>query len=208
MAVVNVNRSARAYAVVVVLVALLVAGCSGAVTREIEAERVQLHHEPLELSAEGHADASIDSSGSVKIGSGNLALTDDQRALTRQYRDAVIDLVDLTLDKTSQVSRHAVARALFGMATGRLEKTEQKIERQAEAIAHAPEFCARLAGVRQSQDRMVQAVARLAPYVHVTRHDVENCTAGRPYDAEIQARAMNRGAEPGHSAGTGDTQPG
>jgi hypothetical protein len=183
----NANRSILATAAVVALAAFLVVGCSGVVTKEIEAERVELHQKPLELSAKDLPDASIDSSGSVKIGSGNLAMTEAQRALTRQYRDAVIGLVDLTLDKTSKVSRHAVARALFGMATGRLEKTEQKIERQAEAIAHAPEFCARLAEVRQSQDRMVQAVATLEPYVDVSRQDVEDCAAGRPYKGQIQA---------------------
>ena len=131
----------------------------------------------MELSAKGYPDASIDLSGVVKIGSSDLALTDVQRESTLRYRDAVVDLVDRTLDETSRLTKHVIAKMLFGVATGRMEKTQQKMERQAEDIAHSPEFCRLLVEVKQRQNRMVQLVAKLKPYANLSRQDFENCAA-------------------------------
>lgn len=168
-----------------VVTALTLSGCIGMGTREIEAERAKLHREPLEMGAQGLPAASIDSKGTVKIGSRELALTDTQRLLTSKYRDAVIDLTDLALQDAEQMTRYAVARVLFGMATGRLEKTERKLEQEAEGIAHSPRFCSLLDVVKQRQDVMVQSVAELQPYGRVSRQDTEDCAAGRPYHAGI-----------------------
>jgi hypothetical protein len=71
---------------ILILVALLGTGCSGVATREIESARAEVHHEPLGMNAKGLPDASIDASGAVKIGSGKLALTDAQKALSLHYR--------------------------------------------------------------------------------------------------------------------------
>lgn len=167
------------------LATLLLTGCSGVVTREIEAARVEVHHEPLGMDAKGYPDATIDASGAVKIGSDTLVLTDAQKAETLRYREAVIDLVDMSLDKAAHMTRHVMAKTLFALATGRVDKMEQKLERQGAALAHSPEFCAALGDVKQRQDHMVQSVVNMKPYVHLSQHDVDNCVAGRPYDAKI-----------------------
>jgi hypothetical protein len=174
---VALNRSALA-----VLAALLVSGCSGIATKQIEAERTELRSKPVEMNAAGNPKASIDASGSVRIGSGVLALTDTQRTLALLYRDAVVDLVDLSLKDASRLTSHVVTRTLFGMATGRLEKTEKSIERQAEGIAHTPEFCGLLEEARERQDRMLQSMVELKPYAGVSQQDVDDCAAGRPYE--------------------------
>ena len=74
---------------------------------------------------------------------------------------------------------------IFGLLTGRTARAEQKIEKQARAMTHTPQFCDRLDEVRQRQDRMAQSVTKLAPYAKITRQDVDDCAAGRPYKLDI-----------------------
>ena len=179
------NRIALTGALMAALVLPVLAGCSGVATKDIEAERAKLHAQPLDMSAKGQPDASIDASGAVKIGPEALPLSDAQRQLTRDYRVAMIDLVDLTLSDASRLADHAMSTAIFGMLTGRMDHAEKTIDRQAEAIAHTPGFCSRLDTLRQRQERMLQSVAPLAPYAKISRQDVEDCAAGRPYEVHI-----------------------
>ncbi|EIL91287.1 lipoprotein [Rhodanobacter spathiphylli B39] len=165
--------------------ALLVAGCSGAATREIEAERAALHSDPVSMSAKNLPEVSINASGAVKVGTDQLSLTAGQRALTRDYRAAVIELVDLTLSGTARITDHAMSRVLLASLIGRGDEAGEKIGRQAEAMVHSPPFCQLLDRVRQSQDRMVRSVVTLQPYAKIDAHAVENCRAGKPYDASI-----------------------
>ena len=167
------------------LASLLMAGCSGVATREIEAERVALHSEPVSMTARDLPEASIDRSGAVKIGDDKLALTADQRELARDYRAAVVELVDLTLAETSRLTDHAMTRVIFAMLIGRADEAGEKIGKQAEALVHSPPFCQRLGAVQQRQQRMTQSVVQLQPYAKISPQDVENCVAGKPYDVSI-----------------------
>ncbi|MGY0556588.1 MULTISPECIES: hypothetical protein [unclassified Lysobacter] len=178
------NQPTRALALAA-LVAALMTGCAGIASKEIEAERIALHAEPLELDAEGRPAASIAPSGAVTIGDDTLALTDAQRAETAGYRDAVLDLVDLTLDDTKSLTNRAMVTALLGVVTGLGDQAERHIESQAREIAHTPEFCGLLDDVRQHQDRMVRSVAQLQPYADISEQDVDDCAAGHPYDLSI-----------------------
>ncbi|HET8553641.1 MAG TPA: hypothetical protein VFL78_02355 [Rhodanobacteraceae bacterium] len=180
----RIRRSVRA-CIFLMLAPFLMAGCSDIATKSIETERVQLHREPLAMSAKGQPDVSLDATGAVTIGSHTLTLTDAQKKATRHYRTAVIALADFTLDRTSQMTRHVVIRALFATVTGREETLERKIDEQAEAMTHSPAFCSQLDTVRQRQEHMVEAVAALEPYVHLNRQDVEDCLAGHPYKARL-----------------------
>lgn len=178
------NRPRLAGALLV-LVTVLGTGCSGVATREIASARAELHREPLGMNAKGHPDASIDASGAVKIGSDSLVLSRAQKAETLRYREAVIALVDLSLDKAAHMTRHVMARTVFAMMTGRLDKMEKKLEQQGLALSHSPEFCAALGDVVRRQDQMVRAVVNLRPYAHISQREVDNCVAGRPYHAGI-----------------------
>ncbi|MGQ4659565.1 hypothetical protein [Lysobacter sp. F6437] len=167
------------------LAAALVTGCAGIASKEIEAERTVLHAEPLELDAKGRPVASIAPSGAVTIGEEALSLTDAQRADTAGYRDAVLDLIDLTLDDTRSLTNRAMVTALLGVMTGLGDQAERHIENQAGEIAHTPEFCGLLDDVRRQQDRMVRSVAQLQPYADISEQDVDDCAAGRAYDLNI-----------------------
>lgn len=158
------------------VLALLMAGCTGIATHAIEAERTEIATTPLKLSAKGLPDASIDLLGNVRIGSDDLALSDPQRARTLAYREAVIALVDLTLKDSERVANHAVATALF--ATGREDKAEQKIERQAGQIAHTQAFCDLQERVHDREDRMLEAVAQLRPYASANQQNAQECISG------------------------------
>lgn len=167
------------------LAGVLIGGCSGVATREIEAERVSLHSEPVSMNAKDLPEVNIDSSGAVKIGTDNLSLTDEQRVLARDYRAAVVELVDLTLSDTARITDHAMSRVLFAALVGRADKAGEKIGKQAEALVHSPQFCHLLGNVKQQQDRMVQSVVKLQPYAKITPQTVENCNAGKPYDVNL-----------------------
>jgi len=181
----NRPRHFHPSAVAMAVLALLVAGCSGVATREIETERAALHRDPVSMNAKQLPEADIDAAGAVKIGAEQLPLTDGQRALTRDYRAAVIELVDLTLSGTAQITDHAMSRVLFASLIGRGDEAGERVGRQAESMVHSPQFCQLLDKVRQSQDRMVQSVTTLQPYAKIDAHAVENCRAGKPYDANI-----------------------
>lgn len=168
-----------------VLVALLIAGCSGAATREIEAERASLYSEPVSMNAKGLPAVDIDASGVVKIGANRLPLTDEQRVLTRDYRVAVVKLVDLTLSDTARITDHAMSRVLFATLIGRGDEAGEKVGKQAEALSHSPQFCRLLGEVQQSQNRMVRSVVKLQPYAKISPQDIEKCIAGKPYDVHI-----------------------
>ncbi|MGH8085113.1 MAG: hypothetical protein ACREPV_07535 [Lysobacter sp.] len=176
------NPSALALAT---LAAALMTGCAGIASKEIEAERAALHAEPLELDAKDRPDASIAPSGAVTIGDDALQLTEAQRIEAAGYRDAVLDLIDLTLDDTESLTNRAMVTALLGVVTGLGDQAERHIESQAREIAHTPEFCRLLGDVRQHQDRMIRSVAALQPYADVSAQDVDDCAAGRPYDLNI-----------------------
>ncbi|MCE7031473.1 hypothetical protein LY625_02340 [Lysobacter sp. GX 14042] len=165
--------------------ALLASGCTGVISKEIATERANLHDSPLELGTEGDPPASIDLSGAVTIGGDTLPLTDAQRALAADYRASVIDLTDHVLEGTAKLTNRAMATALLGAFSGFGDAAERRIERQAEAMVHSDELCGLLEQVRQRQDRMVQAVEALRPHASVSRQDVEDCTAGRPYHAGL-----------------------
>jgi len=172
-------------AVALALAVLAVSGCSGIASKEIESERAKLRAEPVEMSAKGLPQASIDARGEVRIGERKLALSDAQRNLAAHYRSAVVDLVDLTLRETSKATRFVVARALFGMAVGRLDETTDKIEREAEGITRKPEFCRLLGEVKTRQDDMAGSIGELQPYAKVDAQDLEDCRAGKAYHAGI-----------------------
>lgn len=185
------NRSTLACAAIAVIAMSLASGCSGVATREIEAQRVALPHDSIKLDAKGLPDARIDPAGAVKIGSRPLPLTEAQRGLTAQYRNAVIELTDYALRDTTRLTRHVVARVLFGMVTGRLEKTTDKIEQQAEAIMHSAPFCSRLEVVKQRQDVMTGAVSFLLPYANLTYQQLEDCVSGQPYSLGVQTEGSD-----------------
>ena len=174
-----------ALAALTALAAALMTGCAGVATKEIEAERAALHAEPLELDAKGRPDASIAPSGAVVIGEDALPLTAAQRTDTAGYRDAVLDLIDLTLDDTRSLTNRAMVTALLGVMTGLGDQPERHIENQAGEIAHTPEFCGLLDNVRQHQERMVRSVAQLQPYADISEQDVDDCVDGRDYDLNI-----------------------
>ncbi|MGY3041737.1 hypothetical protein ACVWWQ_003370 [Rhodanobacter sp. TND4EL1] len=181
----NRPKSFRVGMLTAALASVLVAGCSGAATREIQAERASLHSEPVSMNAKGFPEASIDASGAVQIGKNKLSLSDEQRVLTRDYRASVIELVDLTLSDTARITDHAMSRVLFAAMIGRADEAGEKIGKQAEALVHSPQFCRLLDNVKQSQDRMTLSVTTLQPYAKITPQAVESCVAGKPYDLSI-----------------------
>lgn len=181
----NRPKRFRPSGVALAALALLVAGCSGVATRDIEAERAALLRDPVSMNAKNLPEAHIDASGAVKVGTEQLPLTDGQRALTRDYRAAVIELVDLTLSGTARITDHAMSRVLLASLIGRGDEAGEKVGRQAEAMVHSPQFCQLLDKVQQSQDRMVQSVVTLRPYAKIDARAVENCRAGKPYEAGI-----------------------
>jgi hypothetical protein len=167
------------------LAGVLLVGCSGVATREIEAERATLHSEPVSMNAKDLPEANIDATGAVKIGKENLPLTAEQRVLTREYRAAAIKLVDLTLSDTARITDHAMSRVLFASLIGRADEAGEKLGKQAEALVHTPQFCQLLGDMKQSQDRMVQSVTTLQPYANISQQTIENCMAGKPYHVSI-----------------------
>ena len=170
-------------ALAALLGALSLAGCSTTARREIEAERVQAHAEPLRLQApDGRPDASIDVDGSLRIGREPVSLDPRQRAATLAYREASLALVDLSLRAASRLTRFAIPRVLFGMVVHGTDEAGRGLEKDAEAIPHSPGFCRRLADLLAAQEAAVSQVPALRPYVSVTPQDAERCRPGPPPD--------------------------
>jgi len=172
----------RVRALGTLLMALAIAGCSTAARREIEAERIQAHAEPIELHApDGLPKASIDVDGSVRIGHEPVPLDAQQRSASLAYRQATLAVVDLSLQAASRLTRFAIPRVLFGVVVHGSDDAGRGLEEDAKAIPHSPEFCQRLADLLGAQEAAVSSVPSLQPYANVTTHDLESCRSGRPY---------------------------
>jgi hypothetical protein len=164
----------------------VIAGCTSAARREIEAERLQAHTEPLQLHApDGLPEASIDVDGSVRIGHEPVALDSQQRVASLAYRKASLAVIDLSLQAASRLTRFAIPRVLFGMVVHGSDDAGRGIEEDAEAIPHSPEFCQRLQDLLTAQVGAVSSLPALRPYANVTPQDVESCRSGRPYDLNL-----------------------
>lgn len=165
------------------LVAALLAGCASGARREIEADRIKAHAEPLELNGpKGAPAAHIDTDGRLRFGDQPVVLDADQRAATLAYREAALHVVDLSLDGASRYTRFVIPRFLFGMVVhGGPDRAGRSMEQDARKLLHTPQFCDALDVMRAKQEAMVDEVARLRPYVQLTADDVGDCRAGRPY---------------------------
>lgn len=178
------GRLARALGTL--LMALTVAGCSTAARREIEAERIQAHTEPLELHGpKGLPEASIGADGSVRIGGDPVSLDTQQRTVSLVYREASLAVIDLSFEAASRLTRFAIPRLLFGMVLHGSDDAGRGIEKDAEAIPHSPEFCQRLENLLDAQKSAVSSLPALQPYASVTTQDVQSCRSGRPYQLHL-----------------------
>ena len=166
--------------------ALVLAGCSGAARRDMEADRIKMHQEPLELRGDKDVPkAYIDVTGGVTIDKQPLALTADQRAAVLDYREASLEVIDISFDTASRLTRYAVPRLLFGSMTHGTDGASKGSEAEAEKIPHSPQFCASLEKMRQTQDVMVAKEESLRPYARLTQEDVQDCQSGKPYRHSI-----------------------
>jgi hypothetical protein len=170
------------------MAAAMLAGCSGAARRDMEEDRIKLHQEPLELRGDKDKDvpkAYIDVTGGVTIDKQPLALTADQRAAILDYREASLEVIDISFDAASRLTRYAVPRLLFGSMIHGTDGASKGIEADAEKIPHSPQFCSSLEKMRQTQDAMIAKEERLRPYARLTQEDVQDCQSGKPYRHSI-----------------------
>lgn len=167
-------------------ITLLAAGCSTTATRDIEAARIKAHTAPLELNGpHGKTRAYIGTDGRLTIGKIPVALDTDQQAATLAYRDAALNVVDLSLDSAARLTRFAIPRVLFGMLIHGADGAGRGIEKDAEKSMHSPAFCVSLETMREKQDAMVAEVAQLRPYAQLTPQDIRDCRSGKPYSHSI-----------------------
>lgn len=170
-----------------VLVAMSLTGCMSDARRQIEADRVKAHAEPLELHAQrGQPVARIGVDGSLSMGDKPFAIDAGQRAATLAYREAALKVIDASLIGAEKYVHFAVPRFFFGsvlhMST---ESGADGAEKDAEKIIHAPTFCDALERMWTKQQAMLVEVPLLRPYAHVTTADIGDCRAGRPYRHSI-----------------------
>jgi len=163
------------------LVALSLTGCMSDARREIEADRVKAHAEPLELDGpKGEPVAHIGTDGGLVVGDEAVALDAAQQAATLAYREAALKVVDVSMIGAEKYVRTAVPRFLFDsvlhMGT---DGGARSMEKGAEKMVRSPRFCDALDVMRQKQDVMVAEVPRLRAYTRVTAADVEDCRNGR-----------------------------
>ncbi|OZB66612.1 MAG: hypothetical protein B7X33_04910 [Lysobacterales bacterium 13-68-4] len=96
------------------LVALTLTGCMNDARREIEADRVKAHAEPLDLNGpEGTPVAHIGTDGNLVVGDKAVALDAAQQAATLAYREAALKVVDVSMIGAEKYVRTAVPRFLF-----------------------------------------------------------------------------------------------
>lgn len=163
------------------LVALTLTGCMNDARREIEADRVKAHAEPLDLNGpEGTPVAHIGTDGSLVVGDKAVALDAAQQTATLAYREAALKVVDVSMIGAEKYVRTAVPRFLFDsvlhMGT---DGGARSMEKGAERMVRSPRFCDALDNLRQKQGAMVAEVPQLRAYTRVKAADVEDCRKGR-----------------------------
>lgn len=165
----------------VLSISLMLSGCMSDARREIEADRVKAHAEPLELSGPKRAPvAHIDTDGSLAVGHEWVALDASQRAATLAYRAAALRVIDMSLTSAEKYVHSAIPRFLFASALHMgTDAGTKSMEKGAEKMVHSPPFCDAMETMREKQDVMVAELPQLRPYTHVTTGDIQDCRAGR-----------------------------
>jgi hypothetical protein len=159
------------------LVALTLSGCMSDARREIEADRLKAHTEPLDLDGpKGQPVAHIGIDGSLTVGDEAVALDAAQHAAVLAYREATLKVVDLSLISAEKYVHTAVPRFLFDSVLHLgTDGGARSLEKGADKMVHSPPFCDAMETMREKQEVMVAEVPRLRSYTHVTTGDIQDC---------------------------------
>lgn len=123
--------------------------------------------------------ASITPQGDLVIAGQTLTRTEDERALARAYREAIIDVAERGMDlgvQGADLGMRAAREAITGLFSGNRGEVEARIDAEATTItAEAMKLCDRLPGLFQAQQALAAARPEFAPYARMTAADVKDC---------------------------------
>ncbi len=123
--------------------------------------------------------AEITPQGDLLIDGKAVAVTPEQRALLKEHRQRVAEvaLAGVAIGmQGADLATKAVGESLKGVFTGNTEDIEKRIEAEADKIRQSTlVLCDRLPAMRESQQKLAQALPAFAPYATLSEKEVVEC---------------------------------
>lgn len=145
--------------------------------------------------------ASITPQGDLVIAGETVTRNEDDRALARAYREAIIEVAERGMDlgvQGADMGMRAASEAITGLFSGKHDEVEARIEAEARKIeAQAMKLCDRLPRLLEAQQALAAALPEFAPYARMTVRDIEDCRKDGE-DMADHASADHAGAHRDH----------
>lgn len=146
--------------------------------------------------------ASITPRGDLVIAGQTVTRSDDERALARAYREALIEVAERGMDlgvQGADMGMRAAREAITGLFRGNHGDVEARIEAEARKIeAEAMKLCDRLPDLLAAQEALAAARPEFAPYARMTVADVKDCRDDVEEQMADQASAGHADAHHDH----------
>ena len=146
--------------------------------------------------------ASITPQGDLVIDGETVTRDEDERALARAYREAIIEVAERGMDlgvQGADMGMRAASEAITGLFRGNHEDIEARIEAEARKIeAEAMKLCDRLPRLLEVQQALAAARPEFVPYARMTVADIQDCREGVEEETAEHASAAQAEARHGH----------
>ena len=154
----------------------LVSSLADKVAAEVQQE---MAHENFGLDATGLPKAELTPEGNLLIDGKTIVLTDEQRKLAIEYREAIADVAERGARiglQGAEVAKDAVGAAIAGIVSGGTADIDAQIQDSTERIkAEALKLCDALPALLAKEQALAAAVPEFAPYAGMTQAEIDDC---------------------------------
>ncbi|HEX6613524.1 MAG TPA: hypothetical protein VF022_06660 [Rhodanobacteraceae bacterium] len=174
------------------LLAPTLAACSGSDSFDARVNgnlHVSFDNGALVVTAPGHPDARVASSGDFRIGDNAVALTPAQRGLLRQFYAEAIGVRDdgiATGKAGAALGMHAVGTVLDNLFSGKPDKIDREMDARSKTVeAAAMHLCGDLKQLNATQAQLGTQLPAFRPYavfrgeIHCEHREISDADARR-----------------------------
>jgi len=172
----------------------VLAACSSSSTDSFDAHingnlHISFQNGVLVMSAPGHPDAHVASNGDLRIGDNAVALTPEQRELTKNFYGEAMSVRDdgiATGKAGAALGLHAIGSVFGNLLSGTPDKIDKEMDMRGKTVETAAlHLCGDLGQLQATQGELGTQLPEFKPYaafrgqVHCDRHTNDNTAEQR-----------------------------